>query len=184
MVPRGLNALNQVQRNALVDQWTGFLGSLSVSQGHFLCFQMQCGSWLLCRVQPIFSSVLNQNFFIMNAMPRCLPGHRGSRGEKKKALSEQSSVLPPDICLTNRWWLLKSYELLLNRSSQPAFLCSIPLFQDNPNVAPCLVYQGQTGKNTLTPPDCSVSTHSTCGSWQSERQKDIITEMFPSKCWP
>lgn len=44
----------------------------------------------------IFSSVLNQSLCSMNAIQECLPGHRGNKGEKRKALSEQSSLSLPE----------------------------------------------------------------------------------------
>lgn len=44
----------------------------------------------------IFSSVLKQSFCSMKAIQKYLPGHRGNTGEKRKTLSEQSSVLPPE----------------------------------------------------------------------------------------
>lgn len=79
--------------------WIGgqdFLGVPLFHSGKFCIFRCSGGAGCSVGCSDIFSGVLSQRFYTMNTIQICLSGNRGNKGEKRKALSEQSSVLPPE----------------------------------------------------------------------------------------
>lgn len=111
--------------------------SLCFTVAIFVFLDGSAGAGCSVGCSHIFSSVLRV-FAAWRQFKNICQGIEGIQVRRGRPCLNSHQCYHLSICLTERWWLHRCYQLLLNKSPQPAFLSltSIPLFQDNPNVVP------------------------------------------------